>query len=363
MRFCMGELTAATLEKGMDGQLHLVDPIEHAASLNSTAVEVPKDEITAPHTKHVIDEMRRIAAGKDSEGGAQMVGLAAPQVGVAQRIALVDIAATGMRERQQLTAMINPEIIEGGSEVVDGREGCWSCGSYCANVPRANQITVAYYDEDGQNQQRTLQGFTARIVQHEIDHLDGMRCIDRVPEDQPQRLHRVDLNNKDEFDSYRTEWPHWPKTFPRSEWQHYRMGEKLPVTITGEQMEGFVYYKAYKDGEQAGMVRLSERPTQEVELLDKFPTIPIVYQLYVNDGERGKGLGARLMDVVEDTARSRGDKKLLLCVVPDNTVARTMYERRGYTYVTDHTIESIWQNNGNTHVVQVLPMIKMLGRA
>ncbi len=204
--------------------LHLVDPVESAELLNAVAKEVSAEEISLLETQHVIDEMFRIAAGKDGEGGAQMVGLAAPQIGVSKRIAIVDINATGMREEQQMRALINPRIIEMADDAVDGREGCWSCGSYCANVPRAGRIVVEALDRDGKPISLELEGFTARIVQHEIDHLDGIRCIDRVPEDEPWRLHRVDLADTEEFNRYRVEWATWKNTFPRSEWENFRAG-------------------------------------------------------------------------------------------------------------------------------------------
>ena len=206
------------------GRLSLVDPIESAELLNAIAGEVSGEEIASPETQHIIDELLRIAAGKDEEGGAQMVGLAAPQVGIGKRIAIVDINATGMREKQQMQVFINPRIVEMADDHVDGREGCWSCGSFCANVPRASRIVVEALDRDGNPVSFEPTGFTARIVQHEIDHLDGIRCIDRVPEGEEWRLHRVDIHNKDEFDRYRTEWPHWEKTFPRSEWERFRTG-------------------------------------------------------------------------------------------------------------------------------------------
>jgi peptide deformylase len=210
-----------------DRRLALVDPIEHAVQLNSIAEEVSAEEIVGDGTRRIITEMLRIAAGKNDEGVAQMVGLAAPQVGVSKRIAIVDMAATGMREKQSMAVLINPRIIWTSPEIVDGREGCWSCGSYCASVPRATKVTVEFYDEMGILQRKELEDFTARIVQHEIDHLNGVRCIDRVPEGEPWRLHRVDLGNAGEFDRYRTEWPHWQKTFPREEWDRFRNGDTV----------------------------------------------------------------------------------------------------------------------------------------
>lgn len=205
-------------------RLCLVEPIANAELLNAVAVEVAPDEITSTDTVRVIGDMLWLAAGKDAEGGAQMVGLAAPQVGESKRIVIIDMNATGMREQQSMQVLINPVIAEMADDAVGGREGCWSCGGYCANVPRASWVVVTALDRDGSPVTMRLEDFTARIAQHEIDHLNGIRCIDRVPADEPWRLHRVNVQNKVEFDRYRTEWPHWDKTFPRSEWELFRRG-------------------------------------------------------------------------------------------------------------------------------------------
>ncbi len=205
-------------------QYDLVDPLSHAELLNSVSVEIGVDEVSSHETQHLIREMRRIAAGKDEEGGAQMVGLAAPQVGVSKRLCLIDLNATGMREEQNLVALINPRITGHSESLVDGREGCWSAGKYCANVPRYDFVIVEALSADGKTVTLELEGFVARIAQHEIDHLDGIRCIDRVPEGEDWRLHRVDVSDKEEFDRYRHEWPTWSEIFRRSEWELFREG-------------------------------------------------------------------------------------------------------------------------------------------
>jgi peptide deformylase len=205
-------------------RLRLVDPIENAALLNAVADDVTPEDISAGRIEAIINDMFWLAAGKDKEGAAQMVGLAAPQVGVSKGVAIIDMNATGMREKQEMRVFINPKIVESSNDTVDGREGCWSCGDYCANVPRASWVVVEALDRVGNPIKLKLEGFTARIAQHEIDHLNGVRCIDRAPVDEPWRLHRVDLNNEGEFDRYRIEWPHWQKTFPREEWLEFREG-------------------------------------------------------------------------------------------------------------------------------------------
>ncbi|HRC28304.1 MAG TPA: peptide deformylase [Candidatus Saccharimonas sp.] len=204
--------------------LDLVDPVEHAKQLNSRSTEVRVEDITSREVQFVIDEMLRMAAGKgvNGEDTRQMVGLAAPQVGISKRIITIDITATGALQQQEIVPIINPRIVAQSDEMIDGREGCWSCGDFCANVPRSTEVTVEGSDRAGKPIRYEWSGFVARIAQHEVDHLDGVRCIDRVPAHEPWRLHRV---LPQEFERYRSEWPHWQQTFPREEWERFRSGQ------------------------------------------------------------------------------------------------------------------------------------------
>lgn len=206
--------------------LELVDPLVYAELLNSVAGELADDEVASLETQFVIDEMLRIAAGKgkDGEDTRQMVGLAAPQMGVSKRIVTIDMTATGALQQQNIVATINPTIVGQSEEVVDGREGCWSCANYCANVPRSVRVVLEGLSRTGEQVRYELGGFVARIAQHEVDHLDGIRCIDRVPAGEDWRLHRV---MPDEFEDYRTQWKTWDKHFSRDEWKKFRKGEML----------------------------------------------------------------------------------------------------------------------------------------
>ncbi|MDQ7004661.1 MAG: peptide deformylase [Ghiorsea sp.] len=112
--------------------------------------------------------------------GAGGVGIAAPQLGVLQRIIIVD-CSLGLHKNKNhgRLIMINPEIIEHDGEVL-GREGCLSVPEWVGTVPRARRITVSYQDIDGQQQELSTKAFEARVIQHEIDHLDGILFIDKV---------------------------------------------------------------------------------------------------------------------------------------------------------------------------------------
>jgi peptide deformylase len=114
------------------------------------------------------------------QNGPGAVGIAAPQVGYFQRIAIVDCSVTRKPvPNHGNLVLINPEITHWeGYEV--GREGCLSVPDYTGNVIRATQIKLKAQDEHGEEHEYEMQGYEARAVQHEIDHLDGILFIDRV---------------------------------------------------------------------------------------------------------------------------------------------------------------------------------------
>ncbi|OGW77975.1 MAG: peptide deformylase [Omnitrophica bacterium GWA2_52_8] len=111
------------------------------------------------------------------------VGLAAPQVGISKRIL---IASPSMKRGQEYV-MINPEIhASSGQEI--GPEGCLSFPGISAEVVRAKEIRLHYQDRQGKHHDVQLKDFFARVVQHEMDHLNGILLIDRVSFDKRQEL-------------------------------------------------------------------------------------------------------------------------------------------------------------------------------
>ncbi|SHH52962.1 peptide deformylase [Thermosipho atlanticus] len=102
------------------------------------------------------------------------VGLAAPQVGVLLRFFVMD-------EGNGPMFIINPEIIEHSEEKELGEEGCLSLPGIFADVSRYKWVRLRYQDEYGKVHERLFEGYPARIVQHESDHLDGVLFIDHLP--------------------------------------------------------------------------------------------------------------------------------------------------------------------------------------
>lgn len=128
------------------------------------------------------DELRQFVADLDETRLAApgCVGIAAPQVGRFQRIAIVDLSKSRKPvENHGHMVLINPEITRwDGMEV--GREGCLSVPDFTGNVIRATAITLRAYNLMGEEQLYEFNGFEARAVQHELDHLDGMLFLDRL---------------------------------------------------------------------------------------------------------------------------------------------------------------------------------------
>ncbi|HEY0074090.1 MAG TPA: peptide deformylase, partial [Abditibacteriaceae bacterium] len=109
------------------------------------------------------------------------VGVAAPQIGAMLRVAIVDTSQHKKFSAQSSghQVLINPEIIQQSGERL-GREGCLSLPDFTANVQRAGQIKVRFQDLQGNWHELETEEFEAVVVQHELDHLDGILFLDRV---------------------------------------------------------------------------------------------------------------------------------------------------------------------------------------
>ena len=106
------------------------------------------------------------------------IGLAAPQIGVLQRVIVVDVADKG--EKPQPFAMANPEILWHSDETSVHNEGCLSLPDHYADVTRPKQVRLRYIDRDGEVRELDADNLLATCVQHEIDHLNGVLFIDHI---------------------------------------------------------------------------------------------------------------------------------------------------------------------------------------
>jgi peptide deformylase len=111
--------------------------------------------------------------------GPGAVGIAAPQVGWFQRVLIIDVSGRRKTKSHGHLILVNPEITEWDGFAI-GREGCLSVPDYTGNVVRAERIKLDALDRDGNALHFDMQGFEARAVQHEMDHLDGLLFLDRL---------------------------------------------------------------------------------------------------------------------------------------------------------------------------------------
>jgi peptide deformylase len=129
----------------------------------------------------VDDTVRRFITELEQtmRAGPGGVGIAAPQVGDFRRIVIVDVSSKPKIPHHGRLVLINPEILHWEGMAV-GREGCMSVPDFTGNVIRAEQIKLQALDEEGVLQQYVCQGYEARAIQHEVDHLDGLLFLDRL---------------------------------------------------------------------------------------------------------------------------------------------------------------------------------------
>lgn len=138
--------------------------------LKQKAVEVKTDEINQ-ELKEIVTKMSKLMV--ESSG----VGLAAVQVGITKRffIMLADLES----ENPDIIVAINPTIIETEGEIID-EEGCLSFPGVSAKVKRATRVKMKALDIDGNEYIMEQEGYLARCIQHEIDHLDGITYFDHL---------------------------------------------------------------------------------------------------------------------------------------------------------------------------------------
>ena len=126
---------------------------------------------------------------------ANGVGLAAPQVGVLQRLFVVELPEDEENDVPAETYILfNPEIIKGRGEQI-GYEGCLSIPGYIGEVARQEQITVQGWNERGLPVRYKVEGYLARVFQHEIDHLDGVLYTDKLTD--PETFQPVEAGQEE----------------------------------------------------------------------------------------------------------------------------------------------------------------------
>jgi len=187
------------------------------------AAYVPLLEITSPKITETISRLNVVAHGQrrkthSSKRRRTLVGLAAPQIGEPWRIILIDTKVDESRRHYgKLECIINPEIVWRSRETAEGREGCFSAGPVWGLVRRPVAVKIRGYDSSGQEITHILEGFTARIAQHEIDHLDGIRFPERITSD--KKRHWV---HTEELLDYPEQMHRWPRICTLERWESFK---------------------------------------------------------------------------------------------------------------------------------------------
>lgn len=169
----------------------LGDPV-----LRLPAAEVSAAELADPATQELIDAL--IETMRDANGA----GLAAPQVGVSKRLAVIEVRPGNPRYPYKpeipLTVIVNPVLEVIGEETYLNNEGCLSMPNLRGDLERWVDVSVRHLDREGREVESTYRGLTAGTFQHEIDHLDGRLFVDRMAD-------LSTLSTWEQFDRFRRE--------------------------------------------------------------------------------------------------------------------------------------------------------------
>ncbi len=149
------------------------------AELSIITAPDPRLKIKARPVAAVDDEIRRLMDDMlETMRKAIGIGLAAPQVGVAKRVIVLDVARQG--EPPQPMMLANPEILWHSEELATFSEGCLSLPEHYADVSRPAQIRLRYLDYQNEIREIDASGLLATCIQHEMDHLDGVLFVDHI---------------------------------------------------------------------------------------------------------------------------------------------------------------------------------------
>lgn len=147
-----------------------------------------------PEISRLIDDM------VETMRAAPGVGLAAPQVAKSLRLFVAEIEEDAdMPGSGKLYVVINPDYLFKSAETVAGNEGCLSVPGYAGEVDRHASVVVKGLDRHGRKIKLKVEGWLARVFQHEIDHLDGVLFIDRI--DDPEKIWQIEVGTEEQVET------------------------------------------------------------------------------------------------------------------------------------------------------------------
>lgn len=144
--------------------------------VRGVALPVSQEAFGRPEMQRLIDDM--VETMHEYDG----VGVAAPQVHVGLRLAVLEVPASDRRSESvvPLTVLANPKVTPIDDETLDGWEGCLSVPDLRGLVPRYRRVRLQAQDREGRPFELVAEDFHARVIQHECDHLDGRVYLDRM---------------------------------------------------------------------------------------------------------------------------------------------------------------------------------------
>jgi len=170
-------------------EIYVVDNLEQSRVLRTKSRKVQKV------TRQLVDLAYQML---ETMHQAEGVGLAAPQVGVLQRFFVAELPLDPDDPDDKLRGrpiiLFNPEIVKSQGEQV-GLEGCLSIPGWVGEVARRDQVTVQGLDERGNRARYKVDGYVARVLQHEIDHLDGVLFTDKLTD--PATFRQVEVGQEE----------------------------------------------------------------------------------------------------------------------------------------------------------------------
>ena len=155
-----------------------VRPILRIGDPRLRQVSEPVDEFDTPELHQLIEDMF------DTMAAADGAGLAAPQIGVGLRLAVVD----GEPDKRRPLRLANPEVLSASAEVAEGEEASPCLPGVSARIERPAPVTVRFLNAEGEVEERAFDGLWATSVQHQIDHLDGKMYFDHLSKLKRDRL-------------------------------------------------------------------------------------------------------------------------------------------------------------------------------
>jgi len=141
----------------------------------------PRLKVVSKPVEKVDDSVRRLMDDMlETMYASQGIGLAAPQVGVAKRVIVIDLAREREGEKPNPIKLANPEIVWRSEEEIVCEEGCLSVPDQYSEVSRSKAVKIRYLDYENEIREMEAEGYLATCIQHEIDHLNGVLFIDHL---------------------------------------------------------------------------------------------------------------------------------------------------------------------------------------